>query len=187
VPRERYIDKKNAQAGDTVILTKTAGLEGTAVLAKEAREKLLQNGLSPGELDQANRFIDEISILKEAEIAAESGGVTAMHDVTEGGVATALRELAEASGRELTCEISSIPIHTLTKKICSAMDIDPLGLLGSGSLLICCRPESAGSILQNLNGAGVRAVAVGSLGKPGSCSLDLPEFPADEITKVLKE
>ena len=185
IRKERYINKKNAGAGDTVLVTKTAGLEGAALLAEEAGEKLVHEGLSIEEIDQARGFFDEISIVKEAGIAVKAGGVTAMHDVTEGGVATALRELSAASGRELACRNEAIPIHPLTRKICAALEIDPFGLLGSGSLLICCKEEASASIIHALRKAGIEGAAVGTLGKQGVCSPDLPEFPVDEITKVL--
>lgn len=185
VSRERYINKKNARDGDVVLLTKTAGLEGTAVLGMEKMEKLQSEGLLKDELNQARRFFENISVLREAEIAVESGGVTAMHDVTEGGVATALRELSTATGRKLNCRRENIPVHPLTGKICSIMNIDPLGLLGSGSLLICCISGAAEKLIRSLSDGGIEAAAVGTLGRIGSSFPDLPFFPVDELSKVL--
>jgi hydrogenase maturation factor len=185
VERDRYIDKRNVQEGDVILITKSAGLEGTAILAEERREMLEQKGMLPSELDEARGFRTAISIAEEAAVAVASGGVSGMHDVTEGGVATALRELGAAAGREIHSTPERIPVHPATGRICSLLGIDPMGLLGSGSLLMCCRPRTAAGIIAGCRDKGIDAAEIGVIGKPGSAHLDLPRFAVDEITRVL--
>jgi hydrogenase maturation factor len=93
------------------------------------------------EIQQCRQFLSSISILEEAEAASHAPGVSAMHDVTEGGLATALEELSIAAGRRINVDMDKIPIFPQTAKICRLLDINPFGLIGSGSLLICCKPN----------------------------------------------
>ena len=102
VARDRLRDKRDAAEGDALLLTKGVAAEGTALLAAELGERLLELGMTPAELRECERLREDISIVPEARLAAGFAGVRAMHDVTEGGLATALRELAAATGRELT-------------------------------------------------------------------------------------
>ena len=98
-PTSRTVSASGAQPGDAVILTKGIAIEGTSILANECREALIKAGVAASDIDSAATLLNDpgISVLKDAKIAVESGGVTAMHDPTEGGLATALQELAFAS------------------------------------------------------------------------------------------
>jgi hydrogenase maturation factor len=192
VKRKHLIDKRNIGPGDRIIMTKAAGLEGTTIIAREFKDKLTQLGLSRSEIEAAKQFLSHIPILKEARIAARGHGVTGMHDATEGGVATAISELAQISGHKITVHVDTIQCRPLTQKICRLLDIDPLGLIGSGSLLICCPPDKSRHLVQTLRTAGIEAAVIGEVrpeaggveafrkGKP----VDWPDFEADEITRL---
>jgi hydrogenase expression/formation protein HypE len=189
VPRHRLIDKRRMQRGDKILMTKAAGVEGTAIIAREFGERLLANGLTRDDLHRCREFLEHISILPEARIAAGHGGVTAMHDVTEGGVATAVRELAIAGGHDLVIEAGSVPIYPETRQIAAMLGIDPLGLIGSGSLLICCHAETADALATKLDAAGIPVSIIGTVDDRGRGILvsdgeKWPAFSVDEITRL---
>jgi hydrogenase expression/formation protein HypE len=126
------IRTSGARVGDALILAGGIAIEGTAILARQSPP-----GIDPAVIDRAKRLLDDpgICVLHCARIAMQAGGVTAMHDPTEGGLATALRELASASGKGLTIDRDAIPILPECRIMCDALDLDPLGLIASGSLL----------------------------------------------------
>jgi hydrogenase maturation factor len=112
-----------------------------------------------------------------------------MHDVTEGGVATALAELSEAGGFGLFVTPGEIPVLEETLRIAGALGIDPFGLIGSGSLLICCRPAKAPGLLEAIENLGIRAQRIGEvLDRPPGIETDgggpFPSFEVDEITRL---
>ena len=95
-------DKREVLKGDRVILTKALAVEGTALLAQELGERLRALGMDERELAACDELLGDLSVVPEARLAAGFAGVRAMHDVTEGGLATALRELATACGHGIT-------------------------------------------------------------------------------------
>ena len=105
--------------------------------------------------------MERIGILEEASIARTFAGVTALHDVTEGGLATAVREMGAAGGRRLRLHLERIPVYPQTARLCAALGLDPLGLIGSGSLLVACSAADAGSLLEALTVAGIEAADIG--------------------------
>jgi hydrogenase expression/formation protein HypE len=115
-----------------------------------------------------------------------------MHDVTEGGLATALSELSAAGGHAVRVDLERIPVHDLTRRICTALALDPLGLIGSGSLLICCRPDHCERLSERLTAAGIEVTRIGTVGPRGTGILardrgrpaDWPVFEADEIARL---
>ncbi len=98
------IDKRNIRPGDKVLLTKGVSVEGTSIIAREFGDVLKARGMTEAEIKECREFLSHISVLKEARIAGQSRGTSAMHDVTEGGVATAIEELsiADTTKSELT-------------------------------------------------------------------------------------
>ena len=142
--------------GDDIVLTKHAGLEGPAVIASDKRDALAD--VTEAELEEARGFFSELSVVKEGLFAARHGA-TAMHDVTEGGVLGAAWEMAEASGCGADIDTASVPVRPVTKKICSALGIDPFRLLSSGCMLIACPNGEA--LAAGLNAIGVEAAVIG--------------------------
>ncbi|MGH2461730.1 MAG: AIR synthase-related protein [Chloroflexota bacterium] len=132
--RDRYVSSAGARPGDAILLTKAAGLEGTAVLASDYGASLAR-AVDEGALERARAFARDISIVGEALAAAEAG-VSAMHDATEGGVLGALAELAGAAGVGVEVDADRIPVRDETRAVCEALAIDPLTLVSSGALLI---------------------------------------------------
>ena len=159
-PKGKYVTAAGAKKGDKIILTKSAGIEGTAILASD-REKELKKTLSLKELQNAKNFYNRISIVKEALTACRTGGVHAMHDPTEGGIAGGAHEMADAAGLGLIVFREKIRVEAETAKICSHFDLDPLQLIGSGALLIAAEAKKAGNIIANLKRKQIPAETVG--------------------------
>jgi HAD superfamily hydrolase (TIGR01509 family) len=192
VAPKRLIDKRNIKAGDRVLLTKGVAVEGTAIIAREFSRKLTDIGISNADIRKCRRFLDHISILPEARLARDIEGVSAMHDVTEGGLATALDELSIAGGHRIKVAIEKIPIYPETAKICGLLKLDPLGLIGSGSLIICCRQYARDILVGKIRKAGIPIADIGEVretGKGVEAVRDRqpaawPTFEADEITRL---
>jgi hydrogenase maturation factor len=179
-----------ARPGNVILLSKSIPLEATSLLAREVPERL---GLDKETLSRARRLIYEpgISVVKEARIALAQGGVTAMHDPTEGGLATGLLEIATASGSGLEVIYESVPVLDLSRAVLEPFSIDPLGALASGSLLVCCEEEGGRKILSAWKEASIEGTIIGRITESKELTLikegkpfPLPVFRADEITKV---
>lgn len=169
-PRDRLASSGGARPGDDLVLTKWAGLEGTAILAADFPEELAARGVDAETLASAARLGRWLSVLPEARIAA-SRRAHAMHDVTEGGVLGAVHELLHASsvasGQELGCELeaAAIPVRPETTAICAAVDADPLRLIGSGALLIAT--DRGEALVDELTAAGIPAARIGRVTAAG--------------------
>ena len=147
---------------DDLVMTKSAGLEGTAILATEHAQQL--SSLSPALLREAEGYFSLLSIVPEGTIALQQG-VHAMHDVTEGGVLGASWEIAYAGGLGLVLDRNAIPLTEATRQIAQKAGIDPLRLLGSGSLLIGCADGTA--MVSALQTAGIPAAVIGHVVEKG--------------------
>ena len=157
-----YVTSSNARPGDALILTKGVGIEGTAILATE-REKELAELLGQQTLQDGQSFRHKLSVVPEALTAVSKGGVTAMHDPTEGGIATGLHEMADASGVGFVVRREAFVLHETTRKICSVLGINPLNLIASGAMLIATKTDKAEETLQVLEKKGIAASIVGQL------------------------
>jgi len=194
VAKDKLIDKKNMRPGDKVLLTKSVAVEGTAILAREFEKELREAGYNDEKLTECKTFIDHISIVKEAGIAARTGGVSAMHDVTEGGLAAAVSELSIVGRHQIRIDMDTIPVYPLTRQLCRTFDLSPLGLIGSGSLLICCRPEKADTLRMEINQAGIPVTCIGEVLAPGqgvsawgaSGPAQWPHFEVDELARLFQ-
>jgi hydrogenase expression/formation protein HypE len=156
----RYVTAAGAKPGDKLILTKSAGIEGTAILATD-REPALKEIMSSKMLQAAKAFYTQISVVKDALTACKTGGIHGMHDPTEGGVAGGIHEMADASNVGVKVIEEAITIQPETAWICSHFRIDPLLLIGSGALVISAEPQSANGIVSNLQSEGVPASVIG--------------------------
>ena len=182
-----------AQPGDAVLLTKAVGLEGTALLAREKDGELTD--LPADLLAEARGYLHTpgISVVRDAAMAMAHGRVHAMHDPTEGGVATGLREVAEASGVGLAMDADALPIEAPTLALCQRFGLDPLGLISSGALIICLPEADMATVTAALEGAGIRASRIGRVVpadqgitlRRGTQVEALPIFDRDELTRVL--
>jgi len=193
--RERFVRTGGAKIGDSIIVTKGAAIEGTAILSQEL-DSILQGKVGKKTIDKAKKFIKKISVVKDALTAVEIGGVHAMHDATEGGIAGGLQEIAWASNVGLIAYENKIPLYPETQAICKALEIDSLRTISSGALIIAAHSEKAEKILAALRGMGIRAAVVGRvvdkkkgiyIVRKDGTRLDLSKPVKEELWKVFKK
>lgn len=154
---EQLVSTGGARPGHDIIITKWIGLEGTSIIAKEKEAELLTR--YPDDLVETARNFDKyLSVVPEAAVAVKSG-VSAMHDVTEGGIFGALWEMAESSGIGLTIDLKKIPVRQETIEVCEFFGINPYELISSGSMLMAS--QDGNQLVQDLERAGIPAVVVG--------------------------
>ncbi|SDF10651.1 hydrogenase expression/formation protein HypE [Halorubrum xinjiangense] len=186
---DRFVSSGGAKPGDRLLLTKGAAVEATAILATDFREECREAGVPAATLDAAAEFLEEVSVVPDA--AAVRDAATALHDPTEGGVATALVEMATASEAAFAVERDAVPVRPETRACCDALGVDPLATFGSGALLAAVPPERVGDVLGALDAAGIEGAEIGVVesmegdeGKRGTVRLGdetLAEPPQDEL------
>ena len=176
VPKDRLVRSADARVGDDLILTKGIGIEATSIIARE-RELELKTHFSAPFINSAKEYLSRLSILKEAQIAVDTGGVRAMHDPTEVGAEVWINQLI---------------VPDETSALCGCFDLDPLGVISSGALLIATEPSRSQPILEALTANQIQANLIGKLLPPqeglwlkrGTDRQPLPTFQTDEITKI---
>ena len=161
-PMGEYVTSSGAKPGDSIIVTKSIGIEGTSILATEGSTFLSQT-IGSDFLKTAKNLRNSISVVKDGTIAYQTGFVHAMHDPTEGGLAGGIHEICDAS--DVGCEIdfNLIPIDLSTSKICDALEIDPLALISSGSMLIICETLHASHLIKALDSEGISGTVIGKI------------------------
>jgi len=187
-PRDRLLASASARPGHDLVLTKAAGLEGSAILATDLEAHL--RGRIPAEaIARAQGFIAEISVVKDGLLAAELGAA-ALHDPTEGGLLGAVWELAEAAGCGFEIQAAAVPVRPETRAICALFEADPLKLISSGALL-AAGPDGR-ALAAGLRAGGVEAAVIGRLtGGPGRWllngdrRLDVGPVVRDELWRIL--
>lgn len=155
----QLISTGGARPGMDVIVTKWIGLEGTSIIAKEKEQELLTR-YPQALVAEAKAFDRYLSVLPEAR-AAVKFGVSAMHDVTEGGIFGALWELAESAGVGLEIDLKKLPLRQETVEVCEFFDINPYELISSGSMLMAA--ADGNGLVRALEAAGIPAVCVGKV------------------------
>lgn len=191
---DRLVQPGRARPGDRLLVSKGIAIEGTALLATE-RESELVAALGPDIVRRARALLRDpgLSIAAEVEAMLPTGGITALHDPTEGGLVTGVRELAAASDCGATLWLDVVPILAETRAIADYFGIDPAGMLASGSALVAARPDTVGTLSAAAAEIGVeiteigelRAASDGFLAVEGGAVRPLPEWSVDEVSRVL--
>lgn len=189
------IDPRRARAGDVVILARGIAIEGTSLIAREMTERLTDS-LGAELVERARNFLHDpgISVVKAASVLQSSLGADlhSLHDPTEGGLATGLREIASAAGTGIVVKRDQIVVYPETTAICELLELDPLGLIASGALLAAVDSSRADEVLTLLRSTGIPAAAIGTLRedpaevlmREGNQVIDLPAFEVDEIARL---
>lgn len=157
--KANMIKTSGAKPGQEIVMTKWAGLEGTAIIAK-AKEQELLTKYSASFINEAKKMIDHISVVPEARIAMRLG-VSSMHDVTEGGIFGALWEIGAASKVGLEVDLQKIILKQETVEICEFFDLNPYMLISSGCMLIVC--DNANLLVDRLKEEGITAAVIGRI------------------------
>jgi len=194
VRRSHFVRSGGSQPGDLLLLVGSVPIEGTSIIAREMRSYLLAEGWDTTELEKAANYLFSpgISVLEPALAAAHAGLVTAMHDPTEGGLATGILELAMASETGVAIDLDQIPVSELSQRLCATFGLDPLGTLASGALLATASPACVDKLFDLWESMGRSARVIGRIlpahegfqafihGK----QVPFPTFAVDEITKL---
>ena len=183
-----------AMPGDTLLMTKTAAIEGTWIAVME-HEDQLKGILSQEQFAQARAFLDQLSVVQEGVLAVScplmesdppsdsptnslsnstandssrsplNSAVHLMHDATEGGILGAAYEMADFSGTGIFIDASAIPVHPVTKAVSEALGLDALRLISSGSMLIATpEPEK---VMEKLLQSHISCTAIGKFTQEG--------------------
>lgn len=196
VEKENLVRTAGAQVGDYVILTKGIAIEGTAVLAREMEETLTaQVGIEL--VKRGKHFLMDpgISVMRDAKVMCQAGQPHALHDPTEGGVATGLWELARASGKGIVVDLARMPIFPETVAFCQSLNLNPMGLIASGALLATAAPESSSRMVAALAHEGIDATVIGRVvAGPPAVQMEtdeglvaMPVFEQDELTRLFAD
>ncbi len=158
VKKGELICTAGAKAGQDIVMTKWAGLEGTAIIASSKEEELLTK-YNQSLVDAAKAMMDHLSVVKDARIA-KTFGVSAMHDITEGGVFGALWEMAAASKVGVMVDLKKVPIRQETVEICEFFDLNPYQLISSGCMMIAA--DKGYQLVEELEKNGISAAVIGT-------------------------
>ena len=183
---------ENMRAGDFILITKSAGLEGTGIIACDYEEELLEI-LSEQELEYAKSLLSKVSVVKEGVIAGRIG-TSGMHDITEGGVLGAVWEMCQIAGTGAEVWIDKIPVEDVTKKICDRFDIDWLRLISSGCMMIMTEPGKRDALEAALTEAGIPVACIGVIREQeagikmvaGGERIEIAPPASDEIYKAVR-
>lgn len=194
VDKNKLVTNSHARVGDEIILTKGIAIEGMALLARE-REKELSGKYGNLFVERVQNFLHDpgISVVAEAHIANQAADIRAMHDPTEGGLATGLFELTKVSNTGVIIYEEKIHCLEETRILCSEYKLDPLGVIASGALLIVVDPGDREAVLSKLVQNDIKCSVIGKLtDKEDGLKIvvdgevrELPRFEVDEITKVI--
>jgi hydrogenase maturation factor len=189
---DELLTTSGARVDDALILTHAIAIEGTALIATEFTAAVTA-AFGVEFADRCRGFLRTpgLSVVPAARLAA-TAGVHALHDPTEGGLATALHELADAAGCGLRVDGEAVPVYAETRTLCDHFGLDPLGLLASGALLIAADQAHLPRLRASLDDAGIPATVIGTVVpatdgrrvvRHGRAS-DLPRFARDEVTRL---
>lgn len=163
VEKDKVVTTSGAKAGDHIIMTKTAAIEGTAILCTDFIDALKSKGIDEKTIEKGSNFLMKVSVMKEALTLAERRLVTAMHDPTEGGILGGVAEVAYASHKTIELWADRVPIAKETKLVTEVLGIDPLKLIGSGSLVATVPPGSLKETLRTLRMLGIESSVIGKV------------------------
>lgn len=164
--KDRLLVSRLAEPGNIILVTKTCALSSSAILAMSF-PATVKNRAGVEVYQQACESFYLTSSLPDALMAVnqnnDEAGVTAMHDVTEGGVLGAIYELCVASDNGAVIYNDSLPVAEAQARICKIFDLDPRYCIGAGAMIISCKKEASADIITRLASHHIPCVAVGEL------------------------
>lgn len=177
------VQTSGMRTDDTIIMTKYAGIEGTMILADRYADQLRQQ-LDEEDRRQLALLPSFISVVPEGAAAAKDQHVSAMHDITEGGVVGALQEMCTASNVGAVIDLNRVPILPVTRKICALLKVDPVRIMSSGSMLIAVSDQSR--LMEDLADQGIPATVIGHASPdPGVRDKETGELLAEQSSDAL--
>jgi hydrogenase expression/formation protein HypE len=192
------IDPATAESGDAVLLVGGIAVEGTALLATEFADQLASK-VDESTLRRSGNYLRDpgISVLEYSRTLRNALGpaLRALHDPTEGGLATGLYELAEATALGIEIESDGVLVYPETQTLCDALDVDPWGLIASGSLLAVVPQDQLTVAVEAFRGSSTPIRQIGHLTgdreartlRVGNAKSKIPKFEVDEIARLFSE
>lgn len=187
--REDVVTGDGVVSGDAVLLAGSIAIEGTALLAKDAGDELRRRGIDEATITRSRNLLRDpgISIVNATRGLCATAKPRMMHDPTEGGLATALQEMAVGADSTIAIDLERVNVVDETRSICAALGLDPLGLLASGALLAIVAPEDVARVTNVDNESGFRVIGRVEAGEPkvilGAEGTPLPMFDRDELAR----
>ena len=189
VQGDKYLDCGSMKVGDSILMTKYAGIEGTAIIAEDHRDKI-KDVFTEEEFNKAQSFWSRTSVLPESTFL-QGMDVSSQHDATEGGILGAVAEMCAITGLGADIECERIPVHFLTRKICDRLGLNPLRLISSGSLIITT--SNPHFIISTLKKQGIMCTEIGTVTDTQSVRaiyndrVEDVELIPDELTRLGEE
>ena len=157
VKEQALLHASCAKANQDIVMSKWIGLEGSVAIVN-AKEKMLLERFPKAMINQLKAQVSNCCTIREAALAVKSG-VSAMHDVSSGGIYGALYELSEAAGVGLEIDLRAIPIKQETVEICEYLGLNPYYLKSGGSMLMVC--DNGQELVRILEEEGIFAAVIG--------------------------
>lgn len=199
VAPDRLVRSGGGRPGDDLLLSKGIAIEATAIIARERGDDLAAR-YSEAFLARCRNMLHKpgISVLREARLAVEAlpcGAIHAMHDPTEGGLATGVWEMAAASQTGVWLDGDALPVLLETRTLCTEFGLDPLGVIASGALLVALDPAYTSQLLKLWQAEGIAGAVIGRLTgaeegmvlSQGGSRHPLPRFRRDEIARLYED
>ncbi|MGI8582048.1 MAG: AIR synthase family protein [Chitinophagaceae bacterium] len=163
-PKNEILVSRKATVGNSILVTKQCAMSSTAILSMCFPETI-KNKLGKEVYDEACSFFYKTTSLKDALTATANNRneITAMHDVTEGGVLGAIYEMATASGNGAIIYNDKLPVGNIQKEVCNLFSIDPRRSIGAGSMIIACKKGSEENVIERLKKENIDCTVVGEM------------------------
>lgn len=149
-----------ARTGDDLVMTTGPAVEATSLFASLFPDQI---DCDAATLDRVAARLDDLDAVRDALTAVDAGTVTAMHDVTEGGLLGALHEMAAGAGAQFTVERDHVPTDSDIETLCETLGMNPWLATSSGSLLLTVDPDSTTAVVDELRKRGTTAAVIGQV------------------------
>jgi len=163
--QNQLLTSKLAEPDDAILVTKSCAISSVAILAKSFPETV-KNKAGIEHYQNACESFYDISVLKDALTVMDGKKqkeVTAMHDVTEGGVLGAIYEMAIASNNGAIIYNDKLPIGETQSRICEVFSLAPAYCTGAGAMVITCKKDAVSKIISKLGKNNIPCTEVGEI------------------------
>lgn len=191
IKKDKLQSIENIKVGDKILMTKTTAIEGTSILLNDL-EEYFKDKMDIDKIKEGQGYGKYLSVLEEGKIGGKAG-VNYMHDITEGGVLGAVWEAQKALGKGVKIYKDAIPLTDITKEVCKILDINPLRLISSGSMLMIANENQVERLEQEFNDKNISFSVIGEVTEEGIYMVNddkLEEIDppsADELYKAINK
>ena len=175
---DEIVRPDGARPGDRLVLTTGPAAESVGLLSTLFGDRM---ELPDSVLEDARDRLEDVYAVRDALTAAAAGPVTAMHDVTEGGLAGALNEMADGSGTRFEIDRSAVPIKPGVREVTDYLEIDPWHATSCGSLVIAVEEDGVEDVLEALADRGTTAAEIGRIEAGSGVVVDGEELAHPDV------